>query len=205
MGNLLLVVAASFACPSSQTPLLLLYASLLAFASGLEASLAPAIEHISRRSPAGWLAQVSGLLLLAAWLHGPLCGAAPTALWEPLLGATALIAGAALRAAAIVRLGARFTSDNHIETGAGLETGGLYRRLAHPSELGLMLLALGAAVFWGDVHAALIVAALYSVTLARLRFEEVALTRHHGSLYAAYRRATFDPFPTLTPRGVAGA
>lgn len=205
LASLLLVLSTLWVRPAPQG-LLLVYAGLVALASGVEASLAPATEGRipASDSPAIWLAQASGLLLLAVWLGGPLTSAGPPPPWAPPIGVVVLIAGSTLRAVAIARLGGRFNSDNHIETTAVLETGGLYRRLAHPSEVGLLLLALGAAIFWSNAGAALLVAAAYLVSLARLRLEETALTRRYGALYAAYRRTTFDPFPTLPSRGAAG-
>lgn len=204
-ASVFLVLAAGLSRHGAALPPLGLYAALVAFASGLEAAVAPPAD---RSSPPGstpvLLAQLTGLLLLANQLGGPWLARAAPAPWRVEFGSVALLAGAMLRAAAIRRLGGRFNSDNHIAAGAALETGGLYRRLAHPSELGLLLVATGAAAFWGGATAWL-VAPLYLVTLARLSLEEAALTRRHGASYARYRRATFDPFPNLTSRGGARA
>jgi protein-S-isoprenylcysteine O-methyltransferase Ste14 len=120
------------------------------------------------------------------------------------LGAIVFASGAVLRATSILQLGARFNSDNHIEASASLETDGLYRCFAHPSELGLLLLAVGAALFWGAATL-WIIPLLYLVSLARLNIEETALTRAHGVRYALYRRGRFDPFPNITPQGGCGA
>lgn len=195
----LLVVSASLAQPVPAVLPLALYWALVAFASGLEAAVAPRAERPSALpSPVGWLAHASGLMLLAVWLGSPSLAREPPTSWQVALGSVSLLSGAALRTAAIVRLGARFNSDNHIEASAALETAGLYGRLAHPSELGLLLLAAGGATFWGSATI-WIVPPLYLVTLARLNVEEAALARHHGMRYALYRRATLDPFPNMTP------
>ena len=201
-ANALLILSLGLARPAPSAPLLAVYAGLVAVASGLEAALAPPAERATETSAARWPARASGLLLMAVWLGSPLLATSPPDPWRFALGSIAFAAGAALRAVAIRRLGARFNSDNHIEADAALETHGLYRRLAHPSELGLLLLAAGAALFWGTATLWMI-PALYLATLARLTLEEAALSRRHGARYALYRRSTFDPFPRLTPQGGA--
>jgi protein-S-isoprenylcysteine O-methyltransferase Ste14 len=202
----LLVGSVAVVQPVPSLSRLAIFALLVAVASGAEAALAPPIANAPvATGAAGRLAQANGLVLLAIWLGGPLLARAPTADGRALLGAVAIGAGGTLRAAAIARLGARFNSDNTIAPGAALETRGVFRRLAHPSELGLLLLAAGAAVFWGGAATALMIAPLYLLAVARLSLEEAALARRHGARYAAYRRSTFDPFPILTPQGAAGA
>jgi len=143
----------------------------------------------------GRLAAVTGLwlLLLAA---SPLGlgwrGAAP-----PLPGALLMLAGASLRAGAIAQLGRRFNSTNAIAPEARLETRGLYRWLAHPSELGLLLLAGGGLVLTAPAAALLMLLPLYALTLARLRLEERALAARHGDAWRRYRARTFDPIPAM--------
>lgn len=202
-ANAALVMAVALARPALTLPLLGAYAGLIAVASGLEAALAPPADRSCESSlRTGWPAQASGLMLMAVWLGSPLLATTPPDSWRICLGSVVFVAGAALRCAAIARLGERFNSDNHIEAGAALETHGLYRRLAHPSELGLLLLAAGAGLFWGGAMLWFL-PPLYLVTLARLNAEEAALTRRHGARYALYRRGTFDPFPNLAPHGGA--
>jgi protein-S-isoprenylcysteine O-methyltransferase Ste14 len=204
-ASALLVISTSLAVAATPVLALAFYASLVAVASGVEATLAPRAERPSALSPpAQWLAQASSLILLAVWLGSPLLARQPPRTWHVALGSVVLLSGAALRAAAIARLGARFNSDNHIEASASLEIRGLYRCLAHPSELGLLLLVLGAAMFWG-ADTMWSIPLLYLLALARLNVEEAALVRHHGVRYAIYRRTTLDPFPILTPQGGASA
>jgi protein-S-isoprenylcysteine O-methyltransferase Ste14 len=193
-GTLGLLTAAAWLGGEGPRTSVLIFVLLATLASALEAAVAPATDR-SGPGRAAQLAQASGLLLLGIWttsLAAP-GGARPPAAW--LAGAAMLALGALLRAAAIARLGARFNSDNRIEAGAALETAGLYRRLAHPSELGLVLLAAGAVLMVGGPAQAAIAAALYGVTAWRMRLEERALIAAHGPAYAAYRRATWDPIP----------
>jgi protein-S-isoprenylcysteine O-methyltransferase Ste14 len=200
-ANASLAFAAALAHPSTPISIIVGYAALSALVGGVEAGLAPSIDRASNVfSPAALAAQASGLLFMAVWLGSPLFAIASKGLWFPLFGCAAIVAGATLRASAIVNLGARFNSDNHIGDSAILETKGLYRHLAHPSELGLLLLAAGASVFWGAMTLP-IIASLYLVTIARLCLEETALTRRHGARYALYRRSTLDPFPHLALQG----
>jgi len=166
-------------------------------AGAAEAALAPmdapagAAEPRSRR-----LALATGVMLLAVLtLAAAAIGAADPPAPAAAAGAAMMAAGAILRAAAIRRLGLRFNSTNTIAVGAALERDGVYRWLAHPSEVGLALIAGGAAVMAFAPAPALLLVPLWGVTLARVRFEEAALVRHHGTAYRAYRRTTFDRFP----------
>jgi protein-S-isoprenylcysteine O-methyltransferase Ste14 len=194
-------MVAGFAYPPTLLPFFVGYAALGALVAGVEAALASPNERAPETSsPTGLFSQASGLLFMALWLGSPFFASGGPLVWRALIGAVAIGSGLALRATAIVTLGARFNSDNYIEAGAVLETKGLYRRLAHPSELGLLLLAVGALAYWA---AAIlwIIAPLYLVTVARLNLEETALTRSHGARYVHYRRHTLDPFPFLAPQG----
>lgn len=187
------------------------FAALAALACALEAAVAPVdaagddAGHGPTAGPAGAgpvsarvtaLARATGLLLLAVWITAAVAiGACGPPVAAAAAGTVMMAAGAVLRGAAIRRLGQRFNSTNAIAAGAALERDGVYRWLAHPSELGLMLLAGGAAVMALSPAPALLVAVLWGITAARLRLEEAALVRHHGDGYRAYRRTTFDPLP----------
>lgn len=124
------------------------------------------------------LAVLGGLSLLATfWLGLGLGG--PVSGTTALLGAGLMIAGIALRLAAIRALGPWFASTTHAYPGQPRVRSGVYRRLDHPSELGLCAVALGAALLLGSVPAA-VMGALVVLPAAALRAlrDERALCYH---------------------------
>jgi protein-S-isoprenylcysteine O-methyltransferase Ste14 len=110
------------------------------------------------------LAVVGGLsLLLVFWVGLGFGGSG----W-PVAGGLAMIAGIALRIAAIRALGPWFASTSRWLPGQPEIRTGVYGRLRHPSELGLLLLAFGAAILLGS-RAALAVALLVVLPASVMR------------------------------------
>ena len=107
-----------------------------------------------------------------------------------------MTAGIALRALAIQRLGARFSSRNAVGDQARLETAGVYRLLAHPSEAGLLSLGAGAALLSASPWSLALLVALYASATARIGIEEATLRNRYGCTYKVYRAGRFDPFPS---------
>lgn len=153
----------------------------------------------------GWLSMAGALLLLVLtagplvdWSH--LSGARPAGPgWSGLAVMLAAL-GIVLRALAIRRLGARFSSRNTVAREAALETGGVYRWLAHPSEAGLLCLGGGVALLAASPWSLAALAALYASGLARIAVEEATLRDRHGDQYKSYRARRLDPFPSW-PKG----
>ncbi len=111
---------------------------------------------------AGWLGLTVSALTTA--------GAGRT--WPLLL----IALGLAMRAAAVRRLGPRY-GDGLTPLGPR-ETGGIYRFLRHPGELGMLLVASGSALTLGSVWALGCVAGvIIPASLWRMSGEERALSR----------------------------
>lgn len=184
------------------------FALLMGVAAGLEARLALAAAPAEpEAAPAhgrtvSALSALTGLAVFAASVApfafqragapAPLIGGAADAA----LGLLLMGMGLALRVAAIARLGHRFNSANVVAPGDRLETAGLYRWLAHPSELGLLLLLAGGLLLVRGSWAWLLLPLVYLLAAARITFEEKALVARHGAAYRQYRRRTFDPIPS---------
>ena len=101
------------------------------------------------------------------------------------VGGLAMLAGIGLRGASLAALGAGFTSPS--AAGTELITRGVYGRVRHPSETGLLLIALGAGIAGTSLVAvALWIVVLLPVTMARLRIEERALRSGFGRAYDRY-------------------
>lgn len=134
---------------------------------------------------------------LAAWGERLGVGLLPGGAMRGWVGVLLVVAGLALRIAAMTRLGSRFDPTVAILPGHALETGGLYARMRHPGYAGAWLAALGGALTF-DGAFGLIAVALMGVALgARVRNEERALSAHFGDAWQVYRGRTWAFWPRL--------
>jgi protein-S-isoprenylcysteine O-methyltransferase Ste14 len=102
-----------------------------------------------------------------------------------------ILAGLAVRWAAILTLGRLFTVNVAIHTSHALVERGLYHYVRHPSYSGLLLAFLGLGVFyrsWLSILA--LVVPIMLAVLNRIRKEEAALLAALGDSYANYCRRT---------------
>ena len=107
-------------------------------------------------------------------------GARPGALWPVWLALVA--ASYALRVAAHRALGDRWTARIWVVPGSPPVTGGIYRRLRHPSYVGITIELLAGSLLFGAWRTALAASALNLVALAiRIPIEERALARSSGA------------------------
>lgn len=113
---------------------------------------------------------------------------------EPwLLGAglVVLLAGLALRAAAVLSLGRFFTTSVAIRSDHRLVSTGLYRFLRHPSYAGLLLAFAGLGIGFGNwLGLAALTLPVAAALHYRVHVEETALAEAFGSEYDDYRRRT---------------
>jgi len=115
--------------------------------------------------------------------------------WWP-AGAAMMAAGIALRWSAIRGLGEHFVTAVTVPGRRPLIQGGIFARLRHPSESGLLLFTLGTAVFLGSTAAAALwLAMLLPLTFIRIRIEERCLLETFGDEYREYQRRV----PALVP------
>jgi protein-S-isoprenylcysteine O-methyltransferase Ste14 len=118
--------------------------------------------------------------------------------WHQALGLVAMPAGIAMRRAAIGRLGERFVSSVSADGRSELVDEGVYARVRHPSEAGLLLVTLGAAILLGSSAAAAVwCAVLLPLTLARISIEDRCLSRAFGGEFRSYRRRVRALVPFL--------
>jgi protein-S-isoprenylcysteine O-methyltransferase Ste14 len=91
------------------------------------------------------------------------------------IGASFLVIGVFLRVAAIRALGTQFTSD--IRCDGLIVHDGVYRWLRHPSEIGLLLIAIGSPMLIGAMRTASAAAILLiPISLWRMHRENIALS-----------------------------
>ena len=155
----------------------------------IEAASRSAPDPSRAGAPGTGLALASGLGLLAtAWAAIGFPSATPAGWVAPSawLGALLVIVGTALRAAAIRALGGAFTSE--IVAPHAVVRRGIYGRMRHPSDVGLLLLAAGLASLGGSAPAAIIAALVVAPSvLLRIAREDRALSLRHPTEHASYR------------------
>lgn len=139
------------------------------------------------------MALASGVgLLLTAWLS---LGGSSRA-WWCWLGVLPVLAGVALRVLAIRDLGPSFSSTIEPPPGGKLVVRGIYGRVRHPSDLGLLLIAAGVAALGGSLTASLVALGVVLPSIAvRLGQEERSLSAQFGSAHQDYRDRVSALFP----------
>ena len=135
-----------------------------------------------------------GLAVLPAYLDGRNLWASDEAV-TPYVGLALLTLGGTLRLAAVFALGRRFTGLVAIQEEHRLQTGGLYRRVRHPSYAGMLLYMAGFVLVFSCWLGLLLVAAMLAVLVGRMNAEERLLESEFGEEYAAYRRHTWRLVP----------
>jgi protein-S-isoprenylcysteine O-methyltransferase len=153
------------------------------------------IDRLARR-----LSLASCLAVLAVfWVAVLQRSAGPPGLaWYQPLGAGVMFAGIAMRRLAIRRLGRHFVTSVSVDGRRALVQQGVYAWLRHPSETGLLLVTLGAAIFLGSGAAAGVwCAVLLPLTLARIGIEDRCLSKAFGGEFQSYRRRVRALVPFL--------
>ena len=161
---------------------LAVFAILVALAAALEShfvqpSFNAASASIHDASAIRIASMVGGLLLLSFWsaqierfvTHFDLP-------FLQFVGILAVAVGIVLRIQAIRTLGPAFNSD--ISVGPCVVDHGIYRWLGHPSEIGLLMIAIGGSVILGSLCTAFaMVVTLAPISAWRIRRENRVLTR----------------------------
>ena len=133
----------------------------------------------------------TGLLLLAAFWTGllerALAGGQGPA-WPQACGALLMLAGTALRAAAVVTLGRAFITEWRVDADQPLIEHRIYARVRHPSETGNLAVLLGACLVLESRLALAFFLLDGPMTLLRIRGEDRRLADVHGSRFRRYAR-----------------
>jgi protein-S-isoprenylcysteine O-methyltransferase Ste14 len=144
-------------------------------------------------------AALTGSALLAMAWQGlwakPSLNVGPAWLWFAVIGFSG---GVALRVVAVRYLGCRFITAAYADPRTPVATGSVYRWVRHPSETGLLVVALCGAILLRSTAALTIWASvLIPLAVLRARREEQVLREVYGPTYEAYRCRTgmFLPQP----------
>ena len=122
-------------------------------------------------------------------------GGAP---WLRPVALAVLIAGLALRWAAILSLGKSFSSNVAIHATQRVLKTGLYRWMRHPSYTGLIVIFIAIGLHTRNWIAFLIITIPTTAALLyRIHVEEIALRSHFGQEYIDYSRQTRRLIPGI--------
>jgi len=129
------------------------------------------------------------VILAAAWTASTSVDL-PT-VWIFLAASAIIAAGIVLRQRAICDLGDGFRSDIELNPGHQLHVTGIYQKMRHPSELGLLLILGGSTIVAGSLLAAgVFVFISLPLSVWRSRLEDRLLINEFGEPATAYREAT---------------
>jgi len=106
-------------------------------------------------------------------------------------GLVLMLAGLAVRWAAILTLGRFFTADVSIQREHRIVETGFYRGVRHPSYAGGLLTFIGLGLTFSNIWSALVLTVLpLGAFLYRISVEERALVAYFGDDYVRYKRRT---------------
>jgi len=139
---------------------------------------------------------LTNLLAIACLRYFPRATFATTA--AAVAGLVSMALGLALRTWAIVHLGRSFTVDVAVSTGQRIIDTGPYASVRHPSYTGLLLLAAGVGLCFGNaVSLVVIVVPMIALVMRRISVEEDALVQTLGDGYRAYAGRTKRLIPGI--------
>ncbi len=113
-------------------------------------------------------------------------------------GFVIIIGGLLIRWIAILQLGKSFTVDVAIQKIANLKTDGIYKRIRHPSYLGIMLVVAGFSLIMSSIYSFLIfVVPVFLAVNYRISIEEKVLINEFGDSYPEYISKTKKLIPFI--------
>ncbi|MGC1389763.1 MAG: isoprenylcysteine carboxylmethyltransferase family protein [Bacteroidales bacterium] len=114
------------------------------------------------------------------------------------IGLILIMTGIIIRWLAIMQLGKSFTVDVAITDVARLKINGLYKRVRHPSYLGLLLIIFGFSVTMNSIYSLVVlVVPVGFAVIYRIRVEERVLLTEFGEDYSEYRSKTKKLIPGI--------
>jgi len=114
------------------------------------------------------------------------------------LGSAFLITGLIIRWTAILQLGRSFTVDVAINEKAQLKTDGIYKKVRHPSYLGILMIVIGFSASMNSLYSFLVlVIPVLTAILYRISVEEKLLIGQYGNRYIEYTRTTRKIIPGI--------
>ncbi|WP_422122545.1 methyltransferase family protein [Planococcus sp. X10-3] len=153
-------------------------------------------DAVEKRSFLLIFGALSGTIAVAAIL-GEMRSFEPVNSWLKATGVLFFAGGVVLRYWGILHLKSQFTRHVTVRQGDGIVSTGPYRKLRHPLYTGLLLIAIGMALFFQSLVAAIFGGVLVGWALAkRMDGEEALLLAEFGEEYREWmeKRARLIPF-----------
>ena len=114
------------------------------------------------------------------------------------IGSILILAGIIIRWLAIIQLGKSFTVDVAITDAARLKKDGLYRKIRHPSYLGLVLIIIGFSLTMNSFYSVLVfILPVGFAIIYRIKVEESVLLNEFGDDYSKYAAKTKKLIPGI--------
>jgi len=114
------------------------------------------------------------------------------------IGLLMIMTGIIIRWLAIIQLGKSFIVDVAITEVTELKTDGLYKKIRHPSYLGLLLIIIGFSVTMNSFFSFLVlVVPVFIAVIYRISVEEKVLTNEFGESYSGYKSRTKKLIPGI--------
>jgi len=112
------------------------------------------------------------------------------------VGLVIMLAGIIVRWLSIMQLKKDFTVDVAITDTHQLQTGGMYKKMRHPSYLGLLLVGVGLSIAMNSIVSFFVISlAFYFAILYRIKVEENILFTEFGKNYKEYMLKTSKMWP----------
>jgi len=150
----------------------------------------------------GFVARALLVLLLTNFIAIACLKLFPRAMFATVLtsviGLVLMGLGLAVRSWAMVHLGRYFTVDVAVAADQRIVDTGPYRLVRHPSYTGLLLLAVGVGLCFGNIASFLVIAVpMIALMLKRMKVEEEVLTEALGNTYREYMARTQRLIPGI--------
>ena len=118
--------------------------------------------------------------------------------WLRIVAVALLAAGLVVRWAAVLTLGASFSTNVAIHATQTLQTNGLFRWVRHPSYTGMLIIFTAVGIYERNwVSLAILVIFPTAALLYRIHVEELALREAFGDQYASYSKVTRRLIPGI--------
>ena len=150
----------------------------------------------------GFVARALLVLLLTNFIAIACLKLFPRAMFATVLtsviGLVLMGLGLAVRSWAMVHLGRYFTVDVAVAADQRIVDTGPYRLVRHPSYTGLLLLAVGVGLCFGNIASFLVIAVpMIALMLKRMKVEEEVLAEALGNTYREYMARTQRLIPGI--------
>jgi len=150
----------------------------------------------------GFVARALLILLLTNFIAIACLKLFPRAMFATVLtsviGLVLMGLGLAVRSWAMVHLGRYFTVDVAVAADQRIVDTGPYRLVRHPSYTGLLLLAVGVGLCFGNIASFLVIAVpMIALMLKRMKVEEEVLAEALGNTYREYMARTQRLIPGI--------